>query len=273
MAEFITTTGREINVALQNWSKEKGFTPIYGDTDSIFIAGVDSVSVGRELQSYYNEKLSAWASEKGSVIDPTIKFEKQYRRILFKKKSTSDGEAKKRYAGHIVWKDGFEVDKLDYTGIELKRSDQSKFTKDVLEEFLKDLLLKDNPQDAIQVIRDAIRRVKNGEVSIFDVSVPKGIKDLDSDNPWCRGVRNTERILGRPFPVGFKPRVVYTKGDIREVCIAEDISEEEIREKVVVDWTTIQNKVVEKKLKSFVESIGMDWADVIHGQKGFEEWV
>ncbi|MFL9629289.1 DNA polymerase domain-containing protein, partial [Aeromonas jandaei] len=53
-----------------------------------------------------------------------IEFEKLYRRFF-------QAGRKKRYAGHIVWKEGTDVDDIDITGFEYKRSDIAAITKEV----------------------------------------------------------------------------------------------------------------------------------------------
>ncbi len=53
-----------------------------------------------------------------------IEFEKLYRRFF-------QAGKKKRYAGHIVWKEGKDVDDIDITGFEYKRSDIAQITKRV----------------------------------------------------------------------------------------------------------------------------------------------
>ena len=67
---------------------------------------------------------------------------------MFKRKGDSDEEAKKRYAGYLIWKDGFEKNELDYAGIELKRSDTARITKTILEEFFNEVLIHDDLEAA-----------------------------------------------------------------------------------------------------------------------------
>jgi len=273
MAEFITSTGRDINQFLQDCATKKERQTIYGDTDSIFVEGVESVSYGKELQDYFNEELVSWASTKGSSISPTIKFEKQYRRILFKKSSTGEGAAKKRYAGHLIWKDGYEVDKLDFTGIEIKRSDQSIVTKNVMTTFLDLLLLKDNEHQAVEEVRKVYEKAIHGELDPYDLSIPKGVKDLDGNNPWARGIKNTDDIFHVKVLTGQKPRLIYCKGTVTEICVTSDITNEMIEDVIEVDWKRMADKTIRNKMESFFESIGYTWDGVVNGQSRLGEWI
>ncbi len=273
LAEKITSTGREINEFLQKCTRELNSIPVYGDTDSVFITGIDTVEIGIETQNYFNSRLKEWAEEKGAVIAPSLKFEKLYRKILFKQDSSGKGAAKKRYAGHIVWKEGEVLNKLSYTGIELKRSDQSEITREVLEKFLVNVLVMDDIDAALSCVRDAHRDVKSGNISVYKCSIPRGMRSFTGNNPWARGVANTEMLFGIKFPEGVKPRLVYVKGDIKEICINDEISEEDVVRLVRIDWFKIQEKVIENKMRSFVESIGIMWDAAVNGQQTMDRWM
>ena len=62
----------------------------------------------RRIERKINEYLVKWALQQGieEKYAPVVKLEKIYRRIVFKRKGDSDEAAKKRYAGHLIWKDG-----------------------------------------------------------------------------------------------------------------------------------------------------------------------
>lgn len=270
-AEFITSTGRDINVYLQRTAKGLGYEPVYGDTDSIFIKGVASAEDGLRLQSEFNSALQEWAIQKDAKVAPTLKFEKLYRRIVFKKASSGKGAAKKRYAGHIIWKDGVANDKLDVTGIEIKRSDQSEITKLVMKNFLEELLLHDDVEAALAHVHEVANCVRRGEISVHAIAIPRGRRST-KDSPWKRGTENAEKVLGVRIPEGVKPRLLYTKRPVREICIYDDVSEEHVRERVEIDWKQMAIVAVEKKMKSFVESIGCNWNVVVNGQRTMDEW-
>jgi len=265
-AATVTRIGRELNEFLQGVIKDAGYEPIYGDTDSVFAKGIGGVDRGIALQDYANQRLGVWSKEHASTVNFTLKFEKLYRRIVFKQ-AVSGEVAKKRYAGHIIWKDGQTIDKLDFTGIELKRSDQSHITKDLLRKFLTDILLKDDINAAISSVRTMINSVLSGNVSVHAVSIPKGVNNMERNDPHVHGVRLCHELFGVAIPDGVKPRLIYIKGDRKYLCIYDDMDEQTIRNRVTVDWQMCLSKTVEKKLRSYIESIGMKWDQVIGGQR------
>jgi DNA polymerase I len=269
LALFITSTGQKINRFLQKVAMEHGHPAIYGDTDSVFLTGFPSVADGIEMQRIFNVALIDWAKENGSQLPPTIKFEKLYRRIIFKRSASSDKAAKKRYAGHIIWKDGKDTNKIDFTGIEIKRSDQSVITKTTMESFLRKVLLEDDLDAGYGIIKDAIRNIKSGNISPYDVSTPRGVKDLDADDAWSRGVRNSKSVFGINFPQGVKPRLIYVQGAYEVICVHDELRAETILSAVRVDWQKMVDKVIVNKMKSFVESCGIPWSVAILNQQTF----
>lgn len=267
MALFITSTGQEINRFLQKCALESGHPAVYGDTDSVFLKGIPDEQAGFEMQNYLNARLVEWANEHQAKVAPTLKFEKLYRKILFKQDASGKGAAKKRYAGHLISKDGEPCSKLSYTGIELKRSDQAEITRTVLQDFLTLLLLHDDEEGACKVVKQAVKAVREGNIDCYSISIPKGVRNLQGNDPWSRGVRRADEILNLKFPPGVKPRLIYTKGEYSEICIDDTITDDVlISHNIQIDYKVMQQKVIEGKLRSFVESIGRDWDKTVNGQ-------
>jgi DNA polymerase elongation subunit (family B) len=267
MALFITSTGQEINRFLQKCALESGHPAVYGDTDSVFLKGIPDEQVGFEMQDYLNARLVEWANEHQAKVAPTLKFEKLYRKILFKQDASGKGAAKKRYAGHLISKDGEPCSKLSYTGIELKRSDQAEITRTVLQDFLTLLLLHDDEEGACKVVKQAVKAVREGNIDCYSISIPRGVRNLQGNDPWSRGVRRADEILNLKFPPGVKPRLIYTKGEYSEICIDDTITDDVlISHNIQIDYKVMQQKVIEGKLRSFVESIGRDWDKTVNGQ-------
>ncbi|WP_122090685.1 DNA-directed DNA polymerase, partial [Halalkalicoccus subterraneus] len=124
VAGAVTATGREVIEFTEESANELGYQVTYGDTDSVMLelgADVDKQSAieqSFEIQDHINGSYDEFAS---AVLDAEdhrfqIEFEKLYRRFF-------QAGRKKRYAGHIIWKEGKDVDDIDITGFEYKRSD------------------------------------------------------------------------------------------------------------------------------------------------------
>lgn len=272
LAEFITTKGREINRYLQQCAAERGFKAIYGDTDSVFIRGVMSPKMGMELQEYFNGRLQEWAVEVGAKIAPTIKFEKLFRRIIFKKKIGSDEAAKKRYAGWLIWEDGREVDEIKIVGMETRRSDVAEITKELMEQIMVCLLKEGDTSAVGRMLRKVLREFDR--LPLQKIAIPKGVKkDLDqykTESAWIVGMRNAQKLLGLRFRQDRKPKLLYMRRPVDRLCITEDV--ETLPEHFQVDWETMKEKVIRQKFEAILESIGLSWDQVVEGQTTLEGW-
>ncbi|NLO78514.1 MAG: DNA polymerase, partial [Methanomicrobiales archaeon] len=127
----VTSVGRAIIAHTRDVITGMGYAVIYGDTDSCMIelpvADTEATIVmARKIEARLNASYGDFARDTLGADTHyfSIKFEKIYRRIF-------QAGKKKRYAGHLVWKEGKEVDKIDIVGFEMKRSDSSQVTKEV----------------------------------------------------------------------------------------------------------------------------------------------
>ena len=245
------------------------------NTDSTFFKAIMSVEEAQRVEKTINDFLANWAREQNmnEKYAPVVKLEKIYRRIVFKRKADSDVAAKKRYAGHLIWKDGYPRDELDYAGIELKRSDTAPITRTILEEFFTEVLLHDNLEAATQVVRKYEKLVRNGDVPIFDIAVPKGMSDEATvESAHVKGAKIGEQVFGIHFDQANKARLIYTLRPWPQVCIDESVTEEQIKAVCEVDWPKTCDRVVVKKTKALLESLGFSWDGVVNGQKSIFEW-
>lgn len=104
---------------------------LYGDTDSVMIqTDIPLEELMPELNASFNDFTRQFGTENKTLH---MKFEKEYDAWI-------QLGSKKRYIGVV---DG----RLDYRGIELRRSDNSDYTQWVQEEYFKQLLLTVNDQD------------------------------------------------------------------------------------------------------------------------------
>ena len=274
-AEQVTRIGREIAKELRDYLVSLGYKIEYGDTDSTFLGPVRSVEEGLRIQGLINEFLRKWAVEHNVKAEfaPTIKFEKLYDRILFKKKIGSDEAAKKKYAGHLVWKDGHDKDELAYTGIEIKRSDTAPITKELMEQFFQLVLIEADVEGAVALVSKAIKDVQNGRIDIHKIAMPKAVKADKKETAWSKGKANGEKYLGIRFEQSDKPKLLYCKAPVKMICFRDDTKHEDVIDKITIDWSIMCDKTVTQKMRSLVESLGVDWNSVILGQTSFDQFI
>jgi DNA polymerase elongation subunit (family B) len=280
VAESVTRYGREISAMVRDVITSYGKTIDYGDTDSVFFSPILSPEEGLEIESRLNVMLSEWSKSQGCSIDFSLKFEKLYETLMFKRDSKGLKDAKKKYAGKLIWYEGKAVNQLNFTGLEIKRSDQAIITKDIVREFLEIALMQDNLDGAVHYVKTLYNKVKEGNVSIYDISIPKGVHS-DRDDPHVRGVYNARSLYKHVFDPAIKPRLLYLRASKnihnkeyetpRELCI-DDTFTPDILSTLKIDYTEHAEKTVRRKMESYMLSIGYTWDQVVNGQKSLFEF-
>jgi len=271
-AEFVTSTGRTVIQYVQERLTNKyNKTVIYGDTDSAAFNEITNPDEGLEIQDGLNNDLLIWGDEHGAKVPFSLKFEKWYRTLMFKKGSNSNKVAKKKYCGHLLWEEGVVKDELNYKGLELKRSDQSKMSKDCLHEFLDLVLMQNKVDTAINYVREVYEKSLRGDIHYRDASIPKMIRSVGNKSPHARGIDNTRNYYHYHIPDGVKPRLLYLKGEIKEICIDDEFELDPVTIENI-DWEQMTESNITKKMQSYIESLGYKWDAVIHGQTGLDRW-
>lgn len=274
IAALITRIGREINEYLQGLTRDLGLEPIYSDTDSVFVLGVRDVNHGIEVQEYLNTRLrDEWTPAHNARVAPQLKFEEYFRTIMFKASSVNlEESAKKRYAGHIIFADGKPADRLLYKGIEVRRSDQAEITKTMMMDFLTAALMEDDYDKAIKIIQDTYNSVLSGNIPLLDISIPQGITDMEKNSPRVRGVLLAEKLFNIPYTGGEKPRLLYTRGNHDTICLYDGIPIDQVPLRVRIDYPLMAEKIIIKKMESYVLALGINLRHVLMGQQSLTTW-
>ena len=270
-AAFITEKGRELILSMKEWiERELQKNVVYGDTDSVFVDKVFDVEEGMRVQDFLNAKLREWGEEKGMKIPPEVKFEKLFRRILFKKKTTGKGSAKKRYAGWLVWEDGREKDEIKMVGLETKRSDSADITKELMEEFMRAVLREGDVGQFGRKVREVMKGMDR--MPIAKIAIPKGVKKKEyaNKNAWVVGMENATKLLGITFRSEQKPRLVYCRRPVDKICVTEDM--EKLPDWIEIDWWKMQEVVIKRKFRVLMESIGLSWDAIVEGQRSLGDF-
>ena len=227
-----------------------------------------------------------------------IEFEKLYRRFF-------QAGKKKRYAGHIVWKEGKDVDDIDITGFEYKRSDIAPITKRVQKEVI-DMIVRGEDLDEVkEYLHEVISDFQEGNVDLEQVGIPGGIgKRLDAydtDTAQVRGAKYANLLLGTNFQRGSKPKRLYLKkvhpefwqdvegGDdpldpqtdplYAEFKRDPDVIcfeyAEEVPDSFEVDWDIMLEKTLKGPIERVIEALGLSWDEVKSGQEqtGLGQWA
>ncbi|MEF8876051.1 MAG: DNA polymerase domain-containing protein, partial [Haloarculaceae archaeon] len=324
MGAAVTATGREVIEHTQSAASEVGYEVAYGDTDSVMleignisledvdddVAVTDSmreahpemdeaelegiaasISKGFELEEQINASYDEFALERLGAEHHRfrIEFEKLYRRFF-------QAGKKKRYAGHIVWKEGKDVDDIDITGFEYKRSDIAPITKEVQKTVLEMIVTQGDVEGVKEYVHGVIEDFQAGNVSVDDVGIPGGIgkrlDNYDTDTAHVRGAKYANLLLGTNFGRGSKPKRLYLKrvhsdfferiedergidpstnhvyGEFRRnpdvICFE---FADQIPEEFEVDWEKMLDKTLKGPIARVLEALDISWEEVKSGQE------
>ena len=303
-AAAVTATGREVINFTETAANELDYEVAYGDTDSVMLAlGPDvsketAIEQSFEIESYINDRYGDFAYEELNAEDHRfqIEFEKLYRRFF-------QAGKKKRYAGHIVWKEGNDVDDVDITGFEYQRSDIAAITKRVQKEVIEMIVYGEDLDAVKEYVHEVIVDFQTGELPLEDIGIPGGIgKRLDAydtDTAQVRGAKYANRLLGTNFQRGSKPKRLYLKKvhpsfwremeeergldpqadplyaefkrDPDVICFEYAA---EVPEGFEVDWDVMLEKTLKGPIERIIEALGLSWDEVKSGQEqtGLGQW-
>jgi DNA polymerase I len=265
----VTSVGRAIIRHTRDVITDLGYTVLYGDTDSCMVqippgSLEETIAKARAIEASLNASYGDFARRELNADTHyfSIKFEKVYRRFF-------QAGKKKRYAGHLIWKEGKDVDEIDVVGFEIRRSDSPQITREVQRTIIEMILRGDAFEDVRAYLRDVITRYRRGEYSLDEVGIPGGIgKNLDSyenEDAHIRGAKYSNKYLGTDFKRGSKPKRVYIKTVTEKYPRTDVICFEygdQVPPEFIVDWETMLERTLKGPISRIIEPLGWDWHDV-----------
>jgi DNA polymerase elongation subunit (family B) len=300
MSAGVTSTNREVIDFTAGVTEELGREVTYGDTDSVMLSLGDlskenAIETSFDIQEHINDRYDDFAREElnADAHRFEIEFEKLYRRFF-------QAGKKKRYAGHIVWKEGKDVDDIDITGFEYKRSDIAGITKEVQQHVIETIVTGDDIDEDLETITTYLSEVIDdflaGNVDVEEVGIPGGIgKRLDAyETPTAqvRGAQYANELLGTNFGRGSKPKRLYLEKvhpDFWERMETEEGLDpqrnglygefkrepdvicfeyaDQIPEEFEVDWEKMLEKTLKGPIERVIEALGTSWEEVKTGQE------
>jgi len=222
------------------------------------------MEVARSLEKELNESYQAFSKDTlgADLSFFSIKFEKIYQRFF-------QGGAKKRYAGHLIWKEGQDVDSIDITGFEMKRSDSAQVTREVQERVLEMILRGNGKEDVKKYLPDVLNMYRAGRCPLEKAGIPSGINKSLADyahmDSHGRGALYSNQYLGTDFKRGSKPKRLYIKRSfIPDKYPNTDVLCFEYPDQVPdgvfeIDWETMLEKTIQTPLNRIFEALGWDW--------------
>jgi DNA polymerase I len=265
----ITSIGRAIIDHTRRVIEEQGFSVIYGDTDSCMVelpAGdlKETIDAAQVIERVLNVSYGEFAQRELNAGQHffSIKFEKVYGRFF-------QAGKKKRYAGHLIWKEGKEVDEIDIVGFEIRRSDYPQITK-VVQQRIIEQILKGESYDAIRAyLREVITNYRNGRFPLDEIGIPGGfgkqLGDYQTDEAHVRGARYANEHLGMEFSKGSKPKRIYVKHVTAKYPRTDVLCFEygdQVPPEFRVDWEMMMEKTLKQPISRIIEALGWDWSEI-----------
>ena len=297
MGAAVTATGRDVIQYTNDIVEENGQEVTYGDTDSVMVefgGNIDeetAIERSFELEEVINESYDEFAMEELDAAHNRfqIEFEKLYRRFF-------QAGKKKRYAGNIVWKEGKEVDDIDITGFEYKRSDIAPVTKRVQHRVIEMIVTGADLDDVRTYVHDEIESFKEGDADLDDIGIPGGIgqklDSYDTATAQVRGAKYANLLLGTNFGRGSKPKRLYLenvdaaffermeaeegldphadplygefKRDPDVICFEYA---DQVPDEFHVDYEKMLEKTLKGPIARILEAMGVSWQEVESGQE------
>jgi len=296
-ASAITATGREVIEFTETAANELNYQVTYGDTDSVMlelgpdVSVEDAIEQSFDIEGHINGRYDDFARDDLNADEHRfqIEFEKLYRRFF-------QAGKKKRYAGHIVWKEGKDVDTIDIVGFEYQRSDIAPITKRVQHEVIEMIVKDGDVEGTKEYVNEIIENVLAGEVSLAEIAIPGGIgkrlDNYDTDTAQVRGAKYANLLLGTNFQRGSKPKRLYLdrvdpaffrrmeseegfdpqrdhlygafKRDPDVICFEY---EDEIPDTFEVDYEKMLEKTLQGPIERILEALDVSWEEVKSGQE------
>lgn len=217
IAEAITLGGQWLNKKTKVWFEEKGYSVIYGDTDSVFVKmpeGDKAKIPGllKELHSFYDIELKNEFNIDEHHIE--LEFEKHFKRLIMVQK--------KRYAGHIIEQDGAKLDKVLVKGLEYIKRDTIEYGRKMQKELIDSILYNDrNLPYYIDWVEKHSLKFFSGDFDIQDLVVTKKLtKRPESYKTKPVHVKVAEELRNREeqFYVGMRiPYIVVSEKPLEAV--------------------------------------------------------
>jgi len=196
-AETIAALGRKYIHKTIEKAKEYGFEVIYGDTDSVYLTRKDSKTKD-EILSHAKKFLEDINKELPGAME--LEFEGFYPRGIF--------ITKKRYA--LIDEYGM----LTVKGLETRRRDWAKIAKETQNKVLDAILKEKDVEKAVSIVKDVIRRIKSGEVSLEELAIhtqiTRDIRSYVQEGPHIAAAKKAMK-RGYEFPKGSIVTYIITK--------------------------------------------------------------
>lgn len=184
IANAITGEGRYLLNWSREWFENRGYTVLYGDTDSVFVAsGIADADAAQhkaqQLVAEFNAALHAHIDATVGVPSRLeLEFEKLYTKLFLAAVRGGSQGARKRYAGQR-----FGSDSVEFVGMEVVRRDWTELAKQVQRNLFSRLFAGDEVADYLRGTVAALRRGELDDLLVYRKGLRKSVDTYTSNVP------------------------------------------------------------------------------------------
>lgn len=189
LASSITRRGHEIITQSRDWIEQRGYSVIYGDTDSVFVLIGESntteqcADIGHELMQGLNQWWTDTLQSRYQIPSQLeVEYETHYTRFFMPTVRGMPTGSKKRYAG-LVRVPGKDEPALLVKGLEAARTDWTPLAREFQRELF-NLVFLDQPVE--QYVRSISEQLKAGELDeqlIYKKRIRRALDDYQRNVP------------------------------------------------------------------------------------------
>ena len=182
LANAITSFGKHFLLWAKGWMEQRGLTVLYGDTDSLFVAGSGG-SGGPALAKRLNADLAAYVAATWRVNSYLeMEFETCYERLLLPSVRGGGRGATKRYVG-------LTGGKLQFTGMEVVRRDWTALAHEVQRELYRRLFADEPVEEYLRAVIGEVSAGRRDGQLVYHKALRKEADDYRASAPHVVAAR------------------------------------------------------------------------------------
>ena len=201
LANAITSFGKHLLLWAKRWMEQRGLTVLYGDTDSLFVAGSGGAG-GAALAKRLNADLAAYVAATWQVRSYLeMEFETCYERLLLPSVRGGGRGATKRYVG-------LAGGTLQFTGMEVVRRDWTALAHEVQRELYRRLFADEPVEEYLRAVIGEVIAGRRDRQLVYHKALRKEAGTYRARAPHVVAARKQAAV--RPGePAGLRGTVDY----------------------------------------------------------------
>jgi len=283
LAESITSMGRKIIQWDIKQFQLRGYEPIYGDTDGIFIPlktedlEKEALKLAKEISATLSDFVKQEFGMNISSHKLKLNLDKIFSSIVFVEDTKLDAKTgkrkkiKKRYGGMVCFKDGRFLEKpyLYIRGFEFVRRDQSELTKQVQGKVI-ELINKGDVDSIKKLIFESVNAIRNDKYDIDFIAInrtmQKRFEDYKVETDFLRGIEWANKYLKVNITQGSMFKQIFVKKVIgyphTDVICYTDKQQLPIKN-IVLDKEKIIDRTLRSPLEKLIRLVGLSFDDCL----------